>query len=127
MSESNQATGKLLSEEGQARRATFAAIVLAAAGLTIPLFGALIGAIMLIRVLTLIVMRSNQAVKDIFWLIVAAAVAIIGFMLPLACAGISESVTGGKGLGGFAGLALDFLLNVWIVRRIVIGRLGHLG
>ncbi|RDU95256.1 hypothetical protein [Trinickia dinghuensis] len=115
MIENSQA--KTISSGEAVKRAASVQQICLAALLTIPLFGMIIGALLALRTATIVFVRSGQLGRDLF---VAGLGTVIGF------AGMCIAfwmMVRGHAVWGLAG---DFLLNFWILRAIVFGKLIHI-
>ncbi|CAB3804364.1 hypothetical protein LMG28614_06018 [Paraburkholderia ultramafica] len=109
--------GKTVSAEETVKRGTIFMYAFMAVMLTIPILGMLIGAWLAIRTVATVFFRSGQLGQDVALSVLAVIVGFAGM-----CATLWTFTVG----HGVLGLIADFLLNLWIVRGIVFGRLAHI-
>lgn len=113
-----QQTTKTISREDTLKRVNTVRYVFLAALMTVPILGMLIGAFLAIRTVAIIFARSGQFAKDLG---LAVGTVVVGF------AGMFAAAVWGLMSGhGVLALIADFLLNFWILRGVVFGRLAHI-
>lgn len=104
-------------DDGQLKRVNTVRYVFLAALMTVPILGVLIGAFLAIRTVAIIFARSGQLAKDLG---LAVGTIVVGF------AGMFAAVWALTSGHGVLALIADFLLNFWILRGVVFGRLAHI-